>query len=188
MTTQGTPSAKHEVLARALTEHRGALRAFVRARVEPHDVDDVLQAATLKATEHLDALEDPTKIRAWLFRIVRNTLTDAHRARASRRALVYESAALAALPESSAATPCGCGITLADSLPPQQSAVLRLVDLGDATLSEAADSLGITVNNATVRLHRARRGLRERLKQHCGVLSARDCNDCACVSEACSAH
>ena len=47
-------------------------------------------------------------------------------------------------------------------------------------MPELADGLGITVNNASVRLHRARRAMRDALCEHCGTDSLRSCQDCPC--------
>ena len=82
---------------------------------------------------------------------------------------------------------CDCSVAQAKSLSPNYASVLNLVDMRGASLTEAATALGITVNNATVRLHRARKALREAMLEHCGVQSARDCLDCRCVSDGCCA-
>ena len=58
--------------------------------------------------------------------------------------------------------------------------MLEQVDLEDRSLDDVARELGITVNNATVRLHRARRALREALAEHCHTTSVRECLDCGC--------
>jgi RNA polymerase sigma-70 factor (ECF subfamily) len=39
-----------------------------------------------------------------------------------------------------------------------------------------------------VRLHRARRALKERLAAHCGTTSARSCADCGCEERGCCAR
>jgi RNA polymerase sigma-70 factor (ECF subfamily) len=67
-----------------------------------------------------------------------------------------------------------------DSIRSDYAEILRRVDLGDERLADVAAGLGITVNNATVRLHRARKALRDQLRAFCGTDSARACADCGC--------
>ncbi|MGH7821909.1 MAG: hypothetical protein ACREQ9_19275 [Candidatus Binatia bacterium] len=58
--------------------------------------------------------------------------------------------------------------------------MLRRVDLDERSLAGAADALGITTNNAAVRLHRARRALRRQLERSCGTCAEHACLDCRC--------
>ena len=67
-----------------------------------------------------------------------------------------------------------------DRIRPEYADMLRRVDIDEERLPEVASSLGITVNNATVRLHRARKALRDQLRSFCGVDSLRACLDCSC--------
>lgn len=62
----------------------------------------------------------------------------------------------------------------------ENAEMLRRVDIEEKPLPGVAEALGITVNNATVRLHRARKALREQLQAFCGTDSMRACLDCAC--------
>lgn len=177
-----TPRA---ILEEALRVHRAELRAFIRSRVADGDADDVLQLATIRAAEHVAGLDDPEKIRAWLFRIVRNAIVDAKRATNRSKRLALGGGDLADVQAPVADLSCRCSVQLTRTLPTPQSTILSLVDLGEASLAEAAAALDITVNNATVRLHRARKALRERLREHCGVSSSRECKDCRCVYDGC---
>jgi RNA polymerase sigma-70 factor (ECF subfamily) len=52
--------------------------------------------------------------------------------------------------------------------------------LDDESIDDVASSLHITRNNATVRLHRARAVLRDRLMHVCGAHSVLDCLNCNC--------
>jgi RNA polymerase sigma-70 factor (ECF subfamily) len=156
-------------------------RAFVRARVPSEaDAEDILQQALVKATEHAADLQDLERVRAWFFRIVRRSIADHHAQRAIREAKL---ALLAADVEE--ATPedvaqCGCSLGELERLRPEYADILRRVDVEDEPLAAVAEAMGITANNATVRLHRARKALRERLLELCGTASSRSCSDCDC--------
>lgn len=181
--------ARHQAtVAGALRTYRSRLRAFVCARVPPDEVDDTLQLAAMRAIERAPQLDDPDRVLPWLYRLHRNIVTDAARARASRARLVDPSAEAPEVPEAPTAGTepgCACSIRQAQGLRPPYAAILALVDLGDATLTEAADTLGISVNNATVRLHRARKSLKDRMREHCGVVSPYQCSGCRCTYDGC---
>jgi RNA polymerase sigma-70 factor (ECF subfamily) len=66
------------------------------------------------------------------------------------------------------------------TLKPEYADILRRVDLGETRIDRVAAELGITANNAAVRLHRARQALRQRLEQMCGVCAHHGCLNCTC--------
>jgi RNA polymerase sigma-70 factor (ECF subfamily) len=78
------------------------------------------------------------------------------------------------------ATGCSCSLKILDRLPTPYTEILRRVDVEETSLSDVAALLGITVNNATVRLHRARKALRRQLSESCGTTSLRSCLHCGC--------
>lgn len=189
------PASQAAVVGEALGRHAGRLRAFVTARVRLEDVDDVLQAAAVRAIERSDSLRDPNRALPWLYRIHRNTIVDLWRQRSSRDRMIEDDEGLDGFDADGlevqgdeAGPSCNCGIVQAQRLKPAYASVLALIDAGDATLSEAAEILGISVNNATVRLHRARKALREAMRNHCGVVNVQDCLKCRCVYEGCCAN
>lgn len=179
------------VVTQALSTRSRDFRRFVRARVPASEVDDVLQVAALRAVERCGSLQDPQRVLSWLYRLHRNVITDSLRKRASTErwhdaaAELPDLAAPSAHPEHSDV--CDCSLAQAQRLNPKHASVLTLVDVHGATLSEAAKSLGITVNNATVRLHRARKALRKAMLEHCGVQSFLDCGGCRCTDDGCCA-
>ncbi|NIN65241.1 MAG: RNA polymerase subunit sigma-70, partial [Anaerolineae bacterium] len=62
--------------------------------------------------------------------------------------------------------------------------IILRVELQDEPLQHVASELGITPNNASVRLHRARRALREALQATCGACTEHGCLDCTCRQRA----
>ncbi len=189
MASEGKGRPKAKVVAQALDAHALELRRFVVRRVPATYVDDVLQSAAMHAIERSGSLNDPGRVVSWLYRIHRNVMTDTLRKRARRERVLNRDAPLPPLDAGTTAAdaPCRCSFVQARSLKPTYLAVLRLVDAGDTSLVEAANILGISTNNATVRLHRARKALRSTMLDHCGVQSAQDCADCRCVYDGCCA-
>ncbi|MEM7778211.1 MAG: sigma factor [Pseudomonadota bacterium] len=170
----------------ALRAHSAELRRYVRARVPPTDVDDVLQVAALRAIEKAHSLQDPTRVLPWLYRVHSNVAMDIGRKRASEQRLINAMTLEAEEPVISEAMPaCGCSIAQARQLKASYASILDLVDIGGVPLVEAAQVLNVSLNNATVRLHRARTALKKRLLEHCGVTSFQDCADCRCSYEGC---
>jgi RNA polymerase sigma-70 factor (ECF subfamily) len=83
---------------------------------------------------------------------------------------------------------CECMNTLLPTLKPEYAEILQRVDLQDSALTEVASELGISQNNATVRLHRARQALKRQLEQSCGTCATHGCLDCTCGSAAGCGH
>lgn len=177
-----TPT-RHTLLSEAIARHGDELRAFVAARVPGSEVDDIVQSAFERAAKRLDTLRDSTAIRAWLYRIVRNTIVD-HRRRAAPPTDDLRSVDPARLQSEftleAEGTQCCCALSLISSLPAGQAEVLEAVVLREDTPAEAAARMGISRGNADVRLHRARKTLRDRLEDHCGVTSMSEAHDCTC--------
>lgn len=167
-----------EELVRSVTGEREAYLAFLRRRVaSPADAEDLLQQALVRAATRVQLLQDPARHRAWFFQILRRAVADHHARRERTEEELCEGTEPATAAEPSV---CGCSLEQLERLRPEYAEMLRRVDLEEDSLAEVAADLGLTVNNTTVRLHRARKALRERLATTCGTTSARACADCAC--------
>jgi len=75
---------------------------------------------------------------------------------------------------------CSCFAHLLPSLKPTHAELLRRVDLEGRPVSATAIALGMTANNASVTLHRARAELRKKLQEFCGSCANGACLDCDC--------
>ena len=119
----------------------------------------------------------------WLGRVLRNATIDALRRRAAElRAL--EGLSREPLPEPPAGRVCACVHDEVSRLKPSYAEVIDAVHAQALPLASFAASTRLTVNNATVRLHRARRALRERVEARCGACAAEGCRDCDCTPSA----
>ena len=174
-----------QALLAGLTRGRGRFVAFVRRRV-PSDADaeDIVQQGFARAAEKVAELRDGRRIEPWFYRILRRLIADGHARRALGARKLDELAATlqGATPEETAS--CACALGLLDSLRPDYADILKRVDLDDQSLDQAALALGITANNAGVRLHRARARLRADVEALCGAPGAaaarQACADCDC--------
>lgn len=180
-----------DLLTLALNEQRTAFKAFLVARVgSEFDAEDILQNGLIKAIQRAGELQDDAKLTAWFYQLLRNAIIDHYRNKAAvrRRDDVLETS-LVALEEDIAGAPpgwetqlCGCLDSVVDTLKPQQAELLRRVDLNGESVQAAAKALGLTANNASVTLHRARRDLRVKLQAFCGACADGACLDCDCAT------
>jgi RNA polymerase sigma-70 factor, ECF subfamily len=178
-----TPSAT-DVIRAVVVAQSEQLTAFVRSRGGATvDADEIVQNAIARALEHADQLRDPARAEAWLGRVVRNVLIDELRSRQSPVLAVDELELYATDDDST--IDCGCVLVQAEELKPEYATILRRVIIDGIPVTQAARELGLTPNNATVRLHRARESLKERLKAHCNTTTVRSCSECGCEARGC---
>ncbi|MEM7142499.1 MAG: sigma-70 family RNA polymerase sigma factor [Actinomycetota bacterium] len=187
MTSASSARQRRDIVADTLREKRSEFEGFVRARVRPEDVDDIVQVAALRAIERADSLDDPARVEAWLYRIHRNLIVDTYRKRASERRHIDDDRAVPEQARVEPADPCACSLSQAMRLKPSYATILTLVDSDGLDLGDAARELEISKNNAAVRLHRARKALKQAMLDHCGVTDPRDCAACRCIDDACCA-
>ena len=168
-------------LLQTLAGRRATFLEFVRRRVRSDaDAKDLLQQALIKATEKLHSLRSGERVDAWFFRVLRNVIADHYADGARREARLTLLAREASEAPPADAVACGCSLGLLETLHADYAAILRRVDLGEEPLDDVARALGITPNNAKVRLHRARKALRGALLSFCGTESLRACQSCGC--------
>lgn len=140
------------------------------------------QRASLRALERCESVRDRERVDGWARRIVVTSALDVLRERRREVALADEDELEGACPEDDV---CACTLALVESLPDAYEDILRRVDIEGAGLAELAGSLKSATGNATVRLHRARRALRKRLREHCGIEAMRQCLTCVCNERGC---
>jgi RNA polymerase sigma-70 factor (ECF subfamily) len=178
-----------DVLGALVDNHRRFL-AFLERRVGSRaEAEDLLQDGFVRALERLDTLRDGETVVAWFYRLLRNTLVDHYRRRgAENRALAQaagrEDTAHPGPDEELRDVVCDCAKRLLGTLRPEYAAALQRVDLDEVAVAAYAREAGITPNNASVRVHRAREALRRRVVQSCGTCAEHGCWDCACGSPA----
>jgi len=170
----------------AVTARREHLVGFVRQRAGTRvDAEEVVQLAIQRALERADQVRDPSRAEAWLGRVVRNVLLDELR-KTPGRLLPVDELELSSVTEDG--IDCWCILAQAEQLKPEYALILRRVVIDGVPVGRVATELGLTSNNAMVRLHRARAALKERLEAHCGTTTARSCSECGCEERGCCAR
>lgn len=175
--------AATDSLAAHLLRHHEMFLAFARKRVaDPELAADVVQDSLLKALKEVGQLRQNESAVPWFFRILRRTILDLYRRREVRQRVMVEMPEdfEAAASEEEKTMVCECLRPLLSTLKPPYAQVIEAVDLSGDSPESVAARLGVARNNLKVRLHRARKQLRERLVQSCGVCATHGCLDCHC--------
>jgi RNA polymerase sigma-70 factor (ECF subfamily) len=147
------------------TRHRAAVERYIRRRVVPDEVADVLSEVFLTAWRRLDEIPH-AKALPWLYGTARRTLANAHRADRRRGSLVE---LLASQPwrhahDHAESQSERMALALAfEALSDSDQEILRLSVWEALPSREAAVVLGCSPATFHVRLHRARTRLRQRL-------------------------
>ncbi|RJQ87335.1 MAG: RNA polymerase sigma factor [Desulfobacteraceae bacterium] len=158
--------------------YHDGVRRFIQTMVkDAWTADDLTQETFLRVLNKIGSLEEPSKLRAWIYSIAINLCRDHFRTRSARpreEAVRGSTELLEKLP-----APCSTEAKLAGHqmnacvhrkiamLPEGLRTVLCLFDVNGFSHSEIAQVLGISVENVKVRLHRARKGLKRILETHC---------------------
>jgi RNA polymerase sigma-70 factor (ECF subfamily) len=175
---------ENELVSRAKQGDRAAFAALVRAHQDevytlarrlvgdPHLASDVAQEALIRAWRALPRFRGDARLSTWLYRITVNTAwTHKKRAARQRTLSIDEQFGLAAPYDASHPEVAGETLELRgrlraalDLLPPSQRNVVVLKDVYGWSHNEIAETLGISVTAAKVRLHRARARLARELE------------------------
>ncbi len=158
---------------RLVREHDSWVRSVIYAVVGRSNlVDDIAQQVWMQVWGRLPSLQDPARLRSWLYSVARNAAIDMGQSAKRRRGAPLESIA-AGLEDGRPISPLGA--VARDEL---SQALLRAVQalpliyrepfvlrhLEDWTYAEIGELLGLPVETVETRLVRARRLLREMLR------------------------
>lgn len=164
-----TPGASPRT--QAWQAYRAELVRFALTRVGDAAVaDDIVHDVLLKAFTQMQALEDPGKLRAWLYRITRNVIVDHFRSRRPSEPLPEDWAADdAGVVERVEQELARCLTPLLAELPAPYRQALTLAELEGVPQREIARREGLSLSGAKSRVQRARRMLRDALLACCRV-------------------
>jgi RNA polymerase sigma-70 factor (ECF subfamily) len=186
-------------------QYYGKVRKFILALVKDEwAADDLIQETFLRIQEKLNSLRDPSKISSWVFSIAHHLCQDHFRElkKAQKKesideekienlgeAFVQEVFIQKELEQREMGQ---CVQNQIGLLPQSLRAVLVLFDLMEFSHQEIADTLGITIENVKVRLHRARKKLKTILEEKCTFekdeRNVLVCNPIDCGPKECKGH
>ena len=155
--------------------------AALRMTRNPADAEDLVQATYLKAYRALHRLQEGTNLKAWLYRILTNTIINTYRAKKRhpeqtelddvedlylyRRLGGLEAAAAGRSAEEEVLdhfTETDVKAAL-EALPDQFRIAVLLADVEGFSYKEIAEILDVPIGTVMSRLHRGRRGLQKAL-------------------------
>ncbi len=174
--------AQAQILDQIMAQRARFLR-FLQGRVEDlSTAEDILQSAYLRALEHSGEIREDESVVAWFYRILRNAAIDHYRRRATHNKAEEVLAAEwgEAYETEVRATLCACIGDVIHDLKPEYRQAIEQVDLAETPVEAFAESQHISANNASVRLHRARKSVAKHLRSICGACAEHKCLDCTC--------
>jgi RNA polymerase sigma-70 factor (ECF subfamily) len=181
----GPPHERREEFEQVALPHLDALFNLALTLTRNRkDAEDLVQETYLRAFRFFDTYEPGTHVKAWLFRILRNTFVSRYRAarrtpehvdfdaiegayetlvdetlRREREAPDPERALLARVPDEAIRR------ALAE-LPEEYRTVVVLALVEELSYKEIASALGIPIGTVMSRLHRGRKHLQRELLEH----------------------
>jgi len=152
-------------------DYSGALRGFLRKRVANEaDVDDLLQEILIKTHAHLSDVRDPAALRAWLFKVARNTTVDFYRTRGKAQSIDADDLWYGHAEEASALRDLeGCVGVFLSALPEQDAALLRAVDLEGRRQKDVAAEMGLAYSTLKSRVKAARDKMADQYRACCAM-------------------
>ena len=160
-------------------EYYPKILRYLSGITESGDAEDLAQEVFEKAGRGFADFRGQSKISTWLYRIATNTAIDRSRSSAykqSRNSTAIEDAEEAEIRDGGVCPTernvirkemSDCVREFMDKLPQDYRTILTLGEIREFSNKEIADILGISADNAKVRLHRARNMLRKELDAGC---------------------
>ena len=146
--------------------HRDALR-FARWMLgDPHEAEDAVQEAMLRAFRALPRYQEQTQFRAWLFQILVNrcrSLRHRWRRWAQRHAPLEAASGVGARPEGSGPEELHALNALLGELPAQMREAFLLKHGEGFSYEEMSEQTGVSISALKMRVKRAREALQLRL-------------------------
>ncbi|MBB6637909.1 RNA polymerase sigma factor SigZ [Cohnella thailandensis] len=146
------------------------IAGFVRNRTNRHpDAEDIVQTIFMKAYRHLPDLQDETKLRAWMYQIARNAITD-HFCKEKTTGPLPEQILdreeeAADYTEEAVAGMKG----VFPYLPDKYREAVELSELKGMSQKELSERLGISYSGAKSRVQRGREMVRDLMNSCCSI-------------------
>lgn len=178
--TDPVPTA--EIVATLVANHRAFL-AFVQRRVDDRALaEEILQNAFVKNVDKFDTVRDTAV--GWFYKVLRNAIIDHRRRKTAEEQRLAKFATDVEVhntyDDELHGVVCKCVAELAGTLKPEYADALQRIEVEGLAVKDYAEQVGITSNNAAVRVHRAREALRKQVAQACGTCAEHGCYQCTC--------
>ena len=164
-------------------EYHPRILRFLTQIVGPDAAEDLSQEVFDRISRGVDRFQERSRLSTWIYRIATNAAIDRSRSAAHKHEKDHRSFEDETPPETSGAPAApaspiteqlvirkemsDCVNEFIDKLPPDYRTVIVLSDLEGFANKEIAEILGISLENAKIRLHRARARLKKALKEGC---------------------
>ena len=179
MTSSSNETLSFEDVAHELSN---PLRRYLERLTGNHaTAEDLLQETLVKIARGLPGFEGRSSVKTWAFSIATRVATD-HFRRPEFKAKIVDVDETTDLPASDSEiegqlvvgemTDCVRGVI--DSLPGDFRTALVLHDLEGLTAAQVAEVAGCSLANAKIRIHRARRRLKQALENECTFYRGED--------------
>ena len=141
--------------------------------VGAQDAEDVTQEVFAKVNRELSRFRGESQLFTWIYRIATNAALDWLRSPSFQQTVLIEAGAPDKAPSvEEHLVRMGTGPCIryfVDRLPANYRTVLVLFELEGLKAREVAEILGVSLDNAKIRLHRARAQLKKELDTHCTI-------------------
>ena len=164
------------VLLEIYDQYYDRLKMFIMGLVKDEWIaEDLIQETFIRIQKNFDSVRDPSKVSSWIFRIAYNLCQDHFKSTKKKNpaiAILEENlpgpfVEIQVQKELEQFEMGACVREQMNLLPELQRIVLILYDVMGFNHGEIAEILDISKENAKVRLHRARKGLKSILKEKC---------------------
>lgn len=167
-----------------LEGHRAFLN-YLERRVGSRAVaEDILQDAFVKVMADPDVAPAPDTVVAWFYHALKNAVIDRwRREQAAQRTLEAFARELATHdqpPVDLEQAICACVMGLATTLKTEYAEALQAIDIEGTSVKAFAAQRGISPANAATRVFRARKALKRRVVEACGICAEHGCSNCTC--------
>lgn len=173
----GEPAGAALDFQRVYDDFQQRIRRYLARLAGPGEADDLSQETFARVSQALAGFRGEAALSTWIYRIATNVAFDRARSPGFQlQARAAEPEALAALSTAPAIEQdiarremSECVRDYVDQLPADYRTVVVLSELEELPDREIAEVLGISLEAAKIRLHRARARLRQMLEQGCDV-------------------
>lgn len=144
------------------------LRSFIMSKVKNEaDANDILQDVFIRMHNNLGTLNDFSKIKAWLYQVTRNLITDYFRKKSFDIREYRDQLPSGSIRGKFMDEAVSDMIRMMDNLSPEYCEALCLTEIGGMSQKEYAEKAGLSYSGAKSRIQRARVMLKDMLLDCC---------------------